>query len=246
MIITEIILLKRKETDFRSGFCLIRQNLNDLKNNLQLLNTVEYDYYQSLKFEKRQKSYLLGRISAKQAVMKLSAGQSDPKSFYIDSGVFQFPVVKNNNQNIQVSISHCDDYGISLAFPEDHPMGVDMEYIDKSKADVIDLTLTEKEKELIKSSFNHTYEGNTIFWTVKEALSKIIKTGFTTDPKIFEIKSTAINEDFIVCEFEHFFQYKSISYSLQDYVITIVLPKNTVIDSNQLTAIFRSVEQNKH
>lgn len=55
-------------------------------------------------------------------------------------------------QNIQVSISHCDAIGFSTAFPEAHPMGIDVEKISPDRTDVILSQITPTEQSLLKNN----------------------------------------------------------------------------------------------
>ncbi|WP_103867464.1 4'-phosphopantetheinyl transferase superfamily protein [Aquimarina sp. I32.4] len=241
MYISEI-LLKRENTDFKAGFCLINKGLPELNKEIDLLHPSEKSYYECLKFERRRKSYLLGRIAAKRAVLKLLDDDKKIVSFSIQFGVFQFPVVKNiQNENIQVSISHCNNIGVALAFPEEHPMGIDIEKIDEAKINIIKSIISDEEEGIIKSFSLAKREGFTIMWSIKEALSKILKTGLTVDFKIFEIKLIHQQGFFFIGIFKNFIQYKSISFIENNYVCSIVLPKNTSIDLNCIRNSLRKI-----
>lgn len=108
------------------------------------LHIQERNYYNTLKFEKRIRSYLSGRFVAKQAIAALT-GEDKLTHIGIQSGVFTQPIVISNKQNIQVSITHCEDYGAALAFPEAHPMGIDLEKINSSQNGVLAAQITEFE-----------------------------------------------------------------------------------------------------
>lgn len=239
MMIVNKILLERKKKDYTASLCILQEDLTELHKRIHILHSNEYFYFKNLQFDKRKQSYLLGRVSAKEAVKLLLKKDQDYKDFFIDFGIFQFPVVKGIQENIQVSISHCNNYGASLAFPEDHPMGIDIEKVDVNQVKTIESSSTHKEKEHIKSHFINIADGYTTLWTIKEALSKVIKTGFTIDPKILEIKSISKTNNTYTSEFEYFNQYKAISFIVNSYAFTIVLPRNTSID---LDPIFNSLK----
>lgn len=59
------IILKREDKNFHAGFCIIHEELETLVNSLSLLHPIEKSYYDSLKYERRKVSYMLGRIAAK-------------------------------------------------------------------------------------------------------------------------------------------------------------------------------------
>lgn len=169
--IDELILI-RPEKIFKATLCCCFFSCKtDYKGLVQYLHAQEYNYYNILKFEKRIRSYLMGRFVAKQAVAAL-IGEKNLTNIFIHSGIFTQPIVVSSKQNIQVSITHCDDFGAALAFPEAHPMGIDIEKINPNKRNVLERQITGGEKERI-SSCSLSYEtGLTLLWTAKEALSE--------------------------------------------------------------------------
>lgn len=229
---TSKLLLKNTEETFKAGICICHfpNEMSDYLEVLQHLHPQELNYYETLVVENRKKSYLLGRYSAKQAVFSL-VGLSNPQNTFIKQGFFNQPIFINNyNKNVQVSISHCEDIGAAVAFPEDLPMGIDVERIDQSKTNILESQMTENEIALIKS-FPYPYITMLVLlWTVKEALSKVLKTGLMTPFHIYEINMLMVKHNNIVSNFENFGQYKGLSFNLGRYVYTIVYPKNTEID----------------
>ena len=220
------ILLKREDQDFWASFCVINEELPDLVREISILHRNEINYYNTLKYDRRKSSYLLGRIAAKKAMIELIDG--DIESLHVDFGVFQFPVVKSfKNHNIQVSISHCENIGTVLAFPEEHPLGIDIEKIQEDPIVAIKDQITDSEQNLILRSQIPFPIGCMVVWTVKEAISKIFKTGLTMDFRMLEIQSLKKEGMVYLSKFSHCVQYKAISYHTGDYICSIVLPKNT-------------------
>ncbi|OEK09345.1 hypothetical protein A8C32_11535 [Flavivirga aquatica] len=241
MIYKEKILLSRNEGDFKIGFCILKKNLPDILNYIDLLHEEEIAYYSTLKFDKRKTSYLQGRIAAKHAISELVQDNQTLNSISIKFGVFQFPVVKNlANKNIQISISHSDEYGIACAFPEEHPIGIDIQKINND-LDIMANYVFEKESQQIASCSLEKKIGNTLIWASKESLSKILKTGLTLDFKIMEINSIFKKEGCYVCHFKNFTQYKSISKSIDGYVCSVVLPRRT--SSVLIMSLFENIEK---
>jgi len=235
------ILLDRKDTTFTTGFCLIKSELPELIDKTSVLHPNEIKYYQNLKFDKRKASYLLGRIAAKNAISEILQTDQTLQSIAIQSGVFQFPVVNYVlDQNIQVSISHCDDYGIALAFPEEHPLGIDIERIDEQKIDTIKNVISDQELNIIDDkslpSVLITYP---MIWTMKESLSKVLKTGLTIDLKLLEIDTIEKKENAYISTFKYFSQYKAISFQMDHYIFSISLPRNSFLDINHIIACIK-------
>jgi 4'-phosphopantetheinyl transferase len=236
------IYFSRAGDQYAIGFGLVSNILPNAIGYHSLLHPEELEYLESLKYPVRRKSYLLGRISAKKALSQITPQPSS--SIFIDKGVFQFPVVNYIEQkNIQVSISHCNEFGIALAFPEIHPLGIDIERIDDNKIKTIQSQLTQKEILLLDSNNLPPNIFYTILWTIKESLSKILKTGLTLDFNFFEIAGLKQSGQIWECTFTNFIQYKAISFYIDEYIISIVLPKNTIINDQALILLYENAHR---
>ncbi len=234
------ILLYRKDNDFRAGFCIINKSLSDLTKESWMLHPDEIFYYQTLKYDKRKTSYLLGRIAAKISVSEFIHEDINIKSFSIKSGVFQFPVVKHIiDYNVQVSISHCDNIGVALAFSEEHPMGIDIERICEDKIDVMKSVIGKNEFKLIEHAKLDLAVASCLVWSVKESLSKVLKTGLTIDFNVLKINSLQKIGSIYLSTFAHFYQYKSISFKIDKYICSIVLPKLTRVNLEDIRNAFK-------
>ncbi len=230
--------LKRENSLHYAGFCILHAAPELLIQQLALLHPEERSYYNTLRFDKRRESYLLGRISAKKAIGALSAFEDLPK-IAIEAGIFQFPVVKYSiTRNLQVSITHCDGLGIALCHPEVHPLGVDVERTDKENSAAIEEQLTTDELALTLTVPLPQAVACTTIWTMKEALSKILRTGLTMDLKLLEIQSLVKEGDLYTSQFKHLIQYKAISCCAGNYVCSVVVPGKTTPDLEQFWQFF--------
>lgn len=222
------LLLTREKEEIQIALGMIQSSFEDILAFSTELHPQEQTFYQSLKSDKRKHSYLLGRFSAKQAIYKLTDNKSALKVF-IDRGVFNYPVLRGEAfANTQLSISHSEHIGFSVAFPETHPLGIDLEKIDHKRSETIANQLTETEVSLLN---DHDYAS--IVYSVfgmKECLSKILKTGMMIDFKLLELSQIEFGESGISCQFLNFPQYKAISYRRNDFVFSLALPKKTRID----------------
>lgn len=225
------LIAKKDDKQFEVSICFVRLPIS-IHSSLahEYLHPEELHYLDMVKHEKRKRSYLIGRCSSKKAFMALT-GESDPKKVLIKPGVLGQPVITyDSNHNFQVSITHCDNLGAAIGFPEDLPMGIDIERDDPDKTAVLESQMTNEEKEEAKS---YTYSYNsmlTIMWTVKESLSKILRTGLTTPFTLLEIGKFELETNHITSYFKYFGQYKAVSFSLGDHICSIVYPKNIELD----------------
>jgi len=237
LFIKEKITIHRNENILHTGFCLAELSLQELvSSRLEYLHPKEYKYYSTLQHDKRRHSYLLGRYCSKHALGKL-IGLQQSNEIFIDSGVFNQPIVTSMlPNNIQVSISHCDNAGVAIAFHESHPMAIDIERtdIDRSMAFNIDQLMTYNELKLISSFINDENLRMVILWSIKEALSKVIKCGLTIPLELLEINHCRKESTDLIVEFKNFLQYKCIIKMIDKYVCTIVLPKNSVMKNHNL------------
>lgn len=234
-VLVDEIILRNDKDNYRAIICLC--NLYDLKRCLfldKLLHPQEKAHFDMLQFERRKKSFALGRISAKKAISDF-LNEDDPRNILIQSGIFNHPVIGYpGNSNAQVSITHCDDLGASIAFKETYPMGIDIEKVNSENLEVISSQLTREEVDLLQALPYPHEEMLTLLWTAKEALSKVLKTGLMTPLNVYEINEIIFNDSYYTSMFKNFGQYKTISFSLGCYICSIAYPKNTDMDINLL------------
>lgn len=230
-IFTDDIVLRNSSNHYKAVICLC--HLYDLKDWRYLeciLHSQEKAHFETLKFAKRRKSYALGRITAKHAISSF-VNEKDPRHILIQQGVFSHPVVNfRENPNVQVSITHCDDLGASIVFSEMCPMGIDIERVNFENQKVIRAQLTNKEISLLETLPYSQHEMLALFWTAKEALSKILKTGLMTPMAVYEVEGIEFMDSHYISHFNNFGQYRAISFQLGSYVCSIVYPKNMEMD----------------
>jgi len=136
--------LQRAQEAFRAHFCFCQFPSLPKYGDIELfLHFDELEYFKTLKYPKRQKSYLLGRYCAKSAVSSYTS-EKNLARIVLKEGVFRQPLIYYAHEpNIQVSITHCEDFGAAVAFPELHPLSIDIEKVRPEKKGVIESQLTE-------------------------------------------------------------------------------------------------------
>jgi 4'-phosphopantetheinyl transferase len=229
--ITELNLV-RSRSNFKATLCCCYfSGETHYEGVIPYLHTHERNHFSTLKFQKRARSYLIGRFVAKQAVALLT-GEENLANILIQPGIFNQPIVVSDRQNIQVSITHSEDFGAALAFPEAHPMGIDLEIINSKQRTALEGQATEWEKQQIVSlSILHDV-GLTLLWTAKEALSKVLKTGLMTPFDIFEVSKIELYDHYIMCYYKNFPQYKVICFTISNYMCSIAYPLKTELHFN--------------
>jgi 4'-phosphopantetheinyl transferase EntD len=229
---TITINLKRDNWDRRAYLSsILCDNLEELtSNSAEFLHPSEQLYSQTLNYERRLNSYLMGRHAAKKAIGQALTNVS-PNDIELEFGVFHQPIVKGETGNqVEVSISHSDKAAVALAYPTGHPMGIDIEKIDYSKKELFLKQLTSQELALLKD-LSITQEGGALLlWSVKEALSKALKSGLAADYIVYETKNLKWHGNHLTGEFVHFAQYRFEAFLLNLHVLAIALPKKTQMD----------------
>jgi len=230
--------LVRIDQHFTASLCCALATLPQLQAMHSLLHPQEQDYFNTLTVAKRQHSYLLGRYVAKNAIA-LEYPCASLSEIAIKPGVFSQPIVDYAHLKIKVTLSHSANMGVALTFPEEHPMGIDLEVIEPKNQALIESELTPNEISWILKNPHHSKPTLcTLFWTIKEALSKALLTGMTVPLKIFAIKNTLVFDQFWISEFEHFSQYQALSFTLDNKICSIVYPQRT-----QLLIDLKAIQQ---
>ena len=235
----ELFTIRRKDATFPIYIAISNKPLNELlEEEKDFLHPEERQYLNSLPKGTRGHSFLLGRHTAKLAA---SAYTGIPATaLLIKPGVFQQPVLQGNNvSNVQLSIAHSGEWGIAIVFPESHPVAADVEMIKPGNDLSRLIPLTPGENKMLHALPFGQDAAMTLAWTIKEAMSKVIKTGLTASLEIFTISSIKLQGNYLVCEFTNFAQYKAIAWMEYQAAWCIVLPRNSDIDTGQLQILLQ-------
>ncbi len=219
--------LERASGCLRAVFALSRDAAGFAPDPSVILAGSELEYWRSVQSPVRKRSYLTGRDAAKQAITAY-AGITDPRTLEVVSGVFNQPIVRGANlHSIGVSITHSESVACAIAFPEEHPMGVDVESIDAGRAAIMERELAGTEIRTIEGSGCGSIIARVVGWTAKEALSKVLRCGLTCPYSLLTVTRVARFEGRLTGEFESFGQYRFESWVCGELVLTMVLPRRT-------------------
>ncbi len=227
-----IIPLILEDLDYRAYICIcnFQKYMENFNNIEEFLHTKERDYFNGLKFEKKIKDYLIGRYSAKMAISAYT-NESDLRSIYIYNGIFNQPVISldNSQDHPQISITHSKDIGAAISFSEGCPMGLDIEFIREDNLKALKRYIADGEIHMIeKLQFNYV-EALYMLWTLKESLSKTIRTAFFSPVGIYEIGEIVCMDGYIVSSYKNFPMFLSICFILGGYMLTITYPRKAKI-----------------
>ncbi|MDO1449030.1 4'-phosphopantetheinyl transferase superfamily protein [Rhodocytophaga aerolata] len=226
--------LTRREGDFFSTMGFSNNVYSDLHTSKEaFLHPLELEQFSKLLYERKKQSFLQGRFLAKK-VLANYLDEKDHQRIVIKSGIFGQPLVcYATSEKPAISMAHTHEYAVVLAFPEEHPMGIDIETITPDAKENIGSQLTYFERSLNSTLGEDDAIFYTRLWTIKEALSKVLKTGLMVPMEIYEINSMAIMSDkgSAHSTFTNFTQYKAFSFIRKNTVCSVVLPRETTICS---------------
>ena len=196
----------------------------------EIFGKAEAVYLSTLQFERRRKSYVLGRYAAKMALGNVLA-ESDLRTIEIERGVFEQPVVRYpRDDQWDVTISHTEFLAAALTFRRGHPMGIDIERIDPASAETALSQLSEREVSWVEGQSAKRLETTFALWSAKEALSKALRTGLTSPIEIYNVAEfSEIGPGIWEGLFLNFAQYKARIWIGSSSVLAIVLPKKSTI-----------------
>jgi len=191
----------------------------------------------ALKVEKRRKEFVLGRCACKLAT---SAYLEEPNlvRLVINAGVFGQPILRFlSDHHPELSITHTDTVALAVASQQGHPIGLDIEKLTDRDTDFLAEHVTQRDLRQLEGLTPNVKHAYLRAWTIKEALSKVLRCGITIPFELLELKSPMVVEaNSFCCDYRNFPQYRCYSWSLGQYLVAIVVPRNVSleVDSNLL------------
>lgn len=206
----------------------------------RFLNGTELTAYQGLQYPRRRTSYLLGKLAAKLA---LAEEGEDLTGLAIHHGILGQPLAADGSRLI--TVTHCDTLGAAMAYDRRLLAGIDIERISDQARDALLRVTSDQEMNLavdLRSRIGAT-AFLTILWTAKEAMSKVLQTGFSAGTELFELKMIEQREHGVVGRFKLFSPFISLSVLRSEYIFTAVLPGKSLAPGEEdlLLAQFRQV-----
>jgi len=196
------------------------------KERKEFLHHSELEFFDQIKYEHKRKNFLQSRHLAKSILSKYLK-EANLSKIAIFHGVFNQPLIDYPTNKIPtISISHTQTLAACIVSPSIFPIGIDIEKITENSKENItsQTTLHEKRNLKYKEDDNIFY---TRIWTVKEALSKVLKTGIMSPFKIFEIKDIIYTKNYTISKFSNFNQYHAISYHYEQNILSYIIPSNS-------------------
>lgn len=170
------------------------QALGDLPPHQGWLHPEELRFLQTLRFEKRRNDWLLGRWTAKQALLSFFESKCiaiNPHSIAILKGSTGAPemVFESSVPPCSLSISHRDGHAIAAVAPGVVAIGCDLEVIEpRSEAFLSDYFLESELAFLSGIPLDQKDLYANLFWCVKESVMKATGEGMGLHPRRVEVE----------------------------------------------------------
>jgi len=150
--------------------------------------------------------------------------------FEIKNSVFGQPIIMGSNiRSLGLSISHKPNLIGVVMFDRVHPVAIDIEPISIINQSVYRKFLTISEEDIMKEK----HLSPIVFWTAKEALSKMIGSGITIPMDFLEIDNITCSGE-VNGRYKHFKQYNFISLEFRQHIISIVYPKFSHLNISEI------------
>lgn len=233
MIIQRFLEFKPRRDNLVGSYAIVPTDLNDeikVKNNY--LSSHELEILGKLDHKNRVESFCAGRLAAKKSITLLNPDYLASEVSIIP-GLLENPIISSKPQlNLNISISHSQSFAFAAATSSICPIGVDTEVISNENFKEYSELSTRTEILLTMKVFQENELSSAArLWTLKEALSKAIKCGFTIPLGLLEIISFE-EELKSRCVFKNFPQYRGISFNYKDNMFAICLPYSVNIHDN--------------
>lgn len=233
---THRLTFDRTSDQYESVLALSREGADRLVDrSSQFLHQRELDRMNGYA-ELRCQSFVRGRYCAKKALVSF-LGTSDPDEICVDAGVFGQPIVAGV-PNVQVSISHTRTLGAAVAFPESHPVSVDVELVSTDSASTIQDVFTSTERENCDALPLSWKTACVLTWSLKEVLSKLLRCGLTAPMQVLEvdaIDADSSSEDrspevprWWRATYSNFGQYQGLARVWEGQIVAFGCPRKSV------------------
>ncbi|MDR2782184.1 MAG: 4'-phosphopantetheinyl transferase superfamily protein [Holosporaceae bacterium] len=199
----------------------------EAKNFYELLSIDELDKLSSIKLEKIRKQYCLGRILTKKALSSF-VGDFAFNNVSVLNEESGCPIIKCSDY--ATSITHTNETVASLVFKRKFSFGIDIESLREKARNALRSIIVDEE------SIPDDLENITIAWTLKESLSKALKTGFRLPFSELELSFFSQKENVFTCSYKKHPEFSGIAIFHNNKSFALTYPSEAVCVEDSLRA----------
>ena len=179
-------------------------------------------------FAAKREGFLLGRLAAKRALGALLQ-EPELQRIEIRSGVYGQPLVHHRRAgSIEVTVSHSRGLAVALAYPAEHPMGIDLESVAADAAVTIigELEMSAPERNWLAATGIDQATACGVLWTAREALGKSLRVGLNGPLGVLALKDIrSAGEGRWVGRYFNFPRSQCLSQASGSRVLSVALPE---------------------
>lgn len=214
------------------------------------LTAAEAQVWRRYVHARRRASFVMGRHAAKRALIAhWGRDAADMDGIGIGSGVFSQPIIQDTKgMTAELSLAHTDGVAAALVSRLGHPVGIDLERVAPERAEVIrsGSVAGDEWKGLDAVRMDDTAKLFGV-WTIKEALSKILRCGLMIPFEVLEVvevvASGSDRTGSMECLFKNFPQYRGKVWVTGEMAMAMVLPKQSRMNFEPGEPLWTAIRQ---
>lgn len=184
----------------------------------EYLSDSELDRLRSIQLEKRQREYVLGRLTTKMALASLTNNLKfrDVSVLNEASGS---PVIRAplDHGDYGTSIAHTDEIVVSLVFQREFSFGIDIENLGRKSRSALKYIARGGE------TIPEDSESSMVAWTLKESLGKALKCGLRC-PEELVLAQLQRKDSVFFCSYRKHPEFGGIARIYGNYSLAITYP----------------------
>ncbi|MBN8218090.1 MAG: 4'-phosphopantetheinyl transferase superfamily protein [Spirochaetes bacterium] len=220
----------RPDGPVRGRLALVHKGAFDFieRNRATYLFASEEEALSSLKIERRRRTYLMGRYALKRAASDWTG--LPPGRLETVAAILEYPILKAPVADVpDLTLTHTDGAAICLAVEAGHATGIDLEPINPARLATYDRVTTPRERDASRNLALDAPSAAVLYWSLREALSKAVRCGFTVPFEVLELEALHEHGDGLFrATFRNFGQYAGHAWIRDGHVFAVVHPKKSV------------------
>jgi 4'-phosphopantetheinyl transferase len=173
-------------SDFESRVLCLIQTQSQIPQNDDWLSTEEKKISRGFRVPKRRNDWLLGRWTAKQAILACHK-KAYPEISSLEIRAAQDgapePYYEGAPAPISISLSHSKDHALCAVALGGAAVGCDLEWIEPRERNFAEDYFTQEEMSFILKVPEKRELAETLIWSAKETVLKILRQGLTRDTR---------------------------------------------------------------
>lgn len=181
-----------------------------------------------LHIERRRRTFLMGRYALKRAAAAWT-GLSPSRDLEVVPAILEYPILRAPVADVpDLTLTHTDCAAVCLAVEAGHASGVDLEFINPARLATYERVYTDRERASAAGLGLDAACAAVLHWSLREALSKAVRCGFTVPFDVLELEGLkGLENGLFRTKFRNFGQYGGHAWIRDGHVFAVVHPKKS-------------------